>query len=147
MSLLSSNSNLCRFRFQSKYTIRQSPPRQTSIGQPPPLPAGPQRKRAMAFRPAPRPKGKIDIKLIGDSLATNLIGPRFEAATGSLLRRTKAYAAQEDEIPGQGGEQGDKKDEEASRLPSPTRRCTAPEINPSLLSPSLLEPTQASMST
>lgn len=54
------------------------------------------RKRAKAFRPAPRPKGKIDIQLIGDSIATNLVGPRVEAATGSLLRKTKAYAAQED---------------------------------------------------
>ena len=60
------------------------------------MPTGLQRKRAKAFRPAPRPKGKIDIQLIGDSIATNLVGPRVEAATGSLLRKTKAYAAQED---------------------------------------------------
>ena len=77
---------------------RPSPPRQTSIGQPPPLPNGPQCRRAKAFRPALRPKGKIDIQLIGDSIATNLVGPRVEAATGSLLRKTKAYAAQEDEM-------------------------------------------------
>ena len=53
-------------------------------------------KKSKSFQPAPRQRGKINIQLIGDSISTNLVGPKVEAASGSLLRRTKAYAAQDD---------------------------------------------------
>ena len=55
-------------------------------------------KKGKSFQPALRPKGKIDIQLFGDSISTNLVGPKLEAASGSMLRKTKAYAAQVDEV-------------------------------------------------
>ena len=54
--------------------------------------------KAKQFKPAPRPKGKIDIQLFADSISTNIVGPAIEKATGSLLRTTKAYAAQADDV-------------------------------------------------
>ena len=50
------------------------------------------------FKPAERPKGKIDIELFADSISSNVVGPAIEKATGSLLRITRAYAAQEDDL-------------------------------------------------
>ena len=50
------------------------------------------------FKPAERPKGKIDIELFADSISRNVVGPAIEKATGSLLRITRAYAAQEDDL-------------------------------------------------
>ena len=58
----------------------------------------PEPKKAKQFKPAPRPKGKTDIHLFGDSISTNIVGPAIEKATGSLLRSTKAYAAQADDV-------------------------------------------------
>ena len=55
-------------------------------------------EKAKKFKPAPRPRGKIDIQLIADSISSNIVGPIIEKATGSLLHTTKAYAAQADEV-------------------------------------------------
>ena len=58
----------------------------------------PEPKKVKQFKPAPRPKGKTDIHLFGDSISTNIVGPTIEKATGALLRSTKAYAAQADDV-------------------------------------------------
>ena len=55
-------------------------------------------RKGRPFQPAIRPRGKVGIQLFGDSIATNLVGPKLEAASGSLLRKTKAYAAQVDQV-------------------------------------------------
>ena len=55
-------------------------------------------EKTKKFQPAPRPRGKIDIQLIADSISSNIVGPIIEKATGSLLHTTKAYAAQADEV-------------------------------------------------
>ena len=75
-----------------------SPPAPRSSVQKPSPPAAAKSAKGKSFKPAPRQKGKIDVQLIGDSISTNLVGPRVEAASGALLRRTKAYAAQEDRM-------------------------------------------------
>ena len=81
---------------------RCQPPSYASKAKPaksPPMPRKqtPQ-KKGNSFKPALRPKGKINIQLFGDSISTNLVGPKLEAASGSLLRKTKAYGAQMDEV-------------------------------------------------
>ena len=55
-------------------------------------------KKGKTFQPAARPKGKIDVQLFGDFISTNLVGPKLEAATSSLLHKTKAYGTQVDEV-------------------------------------------------
>ena len=55
-------------------------------------------EKSKKFKPAPRPRGKIDIHLFADSISSNIVGPSIENATGSLLYTTKAYAAQADEV-------------------------------------------------
>ena len=55
-------------------------------------------RKGKPFQPAIRPKGKVEIQLFGDSIATNLVEPKLEAASGSLLKKTKAYAAQVDQV-------------------------------------------------
>ena len=71
---------------------------QSSAPQPTLPRVSPSSKKGKSFKPAPRQRGKIDIQLIGDSISTNLVGPKLEAASGSLLRKTKAYGAQVDEV-------------------------------------------------
>ena len=60
--------------------------------------SGSQGGGAKEFKPAQRPKGKIDIQLFADSISRNVVGPAIEKSTGSLLRITRAYAAQEDQL-------------------------------------------------
>ena len=54
-----------------------------------------QGSKGSAFQAAPRPRGKVTISLVGDSVARNFVGPKLEEATGSVVTRTSAYAAQD----------------------------------------------------
>ena len=78
-------------------------PAPTPSAQPAASPATPaqsspqQPAKGQVFKPLPRPKGKVSIRLVGDSIARNIVGPKLEEATGSMVTRTRAYCSQESE--------------------------------------------------
>ena len=56
-----------------------------------------RQQQSLAFRPAPRPKGKTSVLYLADSVSSSVAFPVLEAATGSVIKTKKAYSSEYDE--------------------------------------------------